>query len=137
MQSIASSPERVLLDQHDLTTQQLEQVLGTALERQADYADLYFEARSAEAVSLEEGLVKKTARSISQGVGVRVLAGDKTGYAHSDDITLDTLQIAARTARAIAYESGEARSVSLFGPRRPPRDPHSPHSPPPTTTTAD
>jgi TldD protein len=132
MQPIAPSPERLLLDQHDLTAQQLEQVLGTALERRADYADLYFEARSAEAVSLEEGLVKKTARSISQGVGVRVLAGDKTGYAHSDDITLDTLQIAARTARAVAHDSGETRVVSLGGPSRAPRDLYTLSTPPTT-----
>src|SRR5438445_1278141 len=122
MRPTTLSPEQLLLDQHDLTARQLEQVLGTALARRADYADLYFEARSAEAVSLEEGLVKKTARSISQGVGVRVLVGDKTGYAHSDDITLDTLQIAARTARAVAHEPGEAQVVLLSGPSRAPRD---------------
>ncbi|HKA56313.1 MAG TPA: metalloprotease TldD [Candidatus Binatia bacterium] len=132
MRPTALSPEQLLLDQHDLTARQLEQVLGTALARRADYADLYFEARSAEAVSLEEGLVKKTARSISQGVGVRVLAGDKTGYAHSDDITLDTLQIAARTARAVAHEPGEAQVVSLSGPSRAPRDLYALRTPPTT-----
>src|SRR2546426_5347314 len=121
MQHKSSSPERLFLDHYALTSRQLEQVLGTALERRADYADIYFEARTAETVALEEGLVKKTARSISQGVGVRVLAGDKTGYAHSDDITLDTLQIAARTARAVAYESGETRLISLAGPSRAPQ----------------
>lgn len=113
MTSQVSNPERTFLAQHDLTAQQLEQVLGTALDRQADYADIYFEARTADVVALEEGLVKKTARSISQGVGVRVLAGDKTGYAHSDDITLETLCVAARTARTIAYEPGNAQSISL------------------------
>jgi TldD protein len=65
------------------------------------------------------------------------LAGDKTGYAHSDDITLDTLQIAARTARAIAYESGEARSVSLSGPSQAPRDLYTLHSPPTTIPLAE
>ncbi len=122
MQLHLSNLEQILLDQHDLTPRQLEQVLGTALERRADYADLYFEARTAEAVSLEEGLVKKTARSLSQGVGVRVLAGDKTGYAHSDDITLDTLHLAARMARTIAHESGETRVVPVGGPHRPQQD---------------
>ena len=102
-----------LMDQFKLTPQQMEHILGTALEHQADYADLYFEARTAEAVSLEEGLVKKTARSISQGVGIRVLAEDKTGYAHSDDISLETLQVAARTARAIAHRTPQTASVSL------------------------
>jgi TldD protein len=97
-----------ILDQFGFTSQQLEKVLGTALEKRADYADLYFETRTAEAVSLEEGLVKKTTRNISQGVGVRVLAGEKTGYAHTDDISLENLQIAARTAQTISQESGAA-----------------------------
>jgi TldD protein len=115
-----STSQQLSLDHYDLTTQQLEQVLGTALEKKADYADIYFEARTSETVGLEEGLVKKTARSISQGAGVRVLAGDKTGYAHSDDITLETLQIAARTAQAIARDSGETQVVALAG-AKPPR----------------
>jgi TldD protein len=122
MEHNLAKPEQFFLAQYGLTSRQLDQVLGTALERRADHADLYFEARTVEAVSLEEGLVKKTARSISQGVGVRVLAGERTGYAHSDDITLDTLQIAARTARAIAYESGETRIVPVAGVRQAERD---------------
>ena len=40
-------------------------------------------------VSLEEGSVKKTTHSVSQGVGVRVLAGEKTGYAYSDEVTVE------------------------------------------------
>jgi TldD protein len=105
MQDVIAPSQPFPLDQFGLTSQQLEKILGTALERRADYADLYFEVRTTEAVSLEEGLVKKTARNISQGVGVRVLIGEKTGYAHTDDISLETLQIAARTAQAISQES--------------------------------
>src|SRR5215471_9108095 len=112
MRPTALSPEQLLLDQHDLTARQLEQVLGTALARRTDYADLYFETRTAEAVSLEEGLVKKTARSLSQGVGVRVLADDKTGYAHSDDISIEALQLAAQTAQTIAHTSNSGTTVS-------------------------
>lgn len=119
-----------LMDQFKLTPRQMECVLGTALEHQADYADLYFEARTAEAVSLEEGLVKKTARSISQGVGIRVLAEDKTGYAHSDDISLETLQVAARTARAIAYHTPQTASVSLPVTQPPSQDLYTLQAPP-------
>ena len=100
-------------DQYDLTNRQLEQVLETAIERRADYADIYFESRTAEALFLEEGIVKKASRSVSQGAGVRVLAGDKTGYAHSDEITLETLQVAARTARAIAQDTTQTQVVPL------------------------
>src|SRR6266581_8799273 len=137
MQHKSSSPERLFLDHYALTSRQLEQVLSTALERRADYADVYFEARTAETVALEEGLVKKTTRSISQGVGVRVLAGEKTGYAHSDDITLETLQIAARTARAIAHESGETRVVPLTGVGHAQRDLYALSSPPTTIPLAE
>jgi TldD protein len=113
MQNVMTDSPKAFLDQFGLTTPQLEQILGSALEKQADYADLYFESRIAEAVSLEEGLVKKTARSLSQGVGVRVVAEDRTGYAHSDDVSLETLQIAAHTAQAIAHESTQTKVVSV------------------------
>ncbi|MGE0827298.1 MAG: metalloprotease TldD [Candidatus Binatia bacterium] len=105
--------EKIFLTSRDITSRNLEQILGTALEKRADFADLYFESRTNEIVSLEEGIVKKTSRALSQGVGVRVVAEDKTGYAHSDDITLNTLQLAAQSARTIAHESGQVQSVSV------------------------
>ncbi len=86
----------------------LERVLATALGKKADYADLYFEYRKNEGISLEEGMVKNCSQSTANGVGVRVLAETKTGYAHTDDITTENLELAARTARYIAQnrESG-------------------------------
>ena len=80
----------------------LENVLDAALGKKADYADLYFEYRRNEGVGLEEGLVKNCSQSTANGVGVRVLADTKTGYAYTDDITIENLEIAARTARYIA-----------------------------------
>ena len=80
----------------------LDKVLEEALGKKADYADLYFEYRRNEGVSLEEGLVKNCSQSTANGVGVRVLADTKTGYAYTDDITIENLEIAARTARYIA-----------------------------------
>ena len=71
-----------------------------------DFADLYFEFRTAEALSLEEGHVKKANKDVSQGVGVRVVAGEKTGYAYTDEVTLTTLAEAARTAGHIASGAG-------------------------------
>ena len=108
---------KTLLDQFGLTSGQLGQTLGAALEKRADYADIYCESRIAEAVSLEESLVKKTARTIAQGVGVRVIADDRTGYAHSDDISIETLQIAAQTARTIAQDSSSPQSIPLLATR--------------------
>src|SRR5919106_1672630 len=80
----------------------LDKVLEEALGKRADYADLYFEYRRNEGVSLEEGLVKNCSQSTANGVGIRVLADTKTGYAYTDDITIENLAIAARTARYIA-----------------------------------
>ena len=113
MKNSPADSQSQFFDQYDLTNRQLEQVLETAVERRADYADIYFESRTAEALSLEEGIVKKASRSVSQGAGVRVLAGDKTGYAHSDEITLETLQVAAQTARAIAQDTTQTQVVPL------------------------
>ena len=105
--------QRFFLERFGLTERVLEQIVGAALARRADYADLYFEFRTAQSLSLEEGLVKSANRHIAQGVGVRVVAGDKTGYAYSDDVTVESLQLATRTAQAIAQDSGESGSVAV------------------------
>src|SRR5690349_8439499 len=96
-----------------VTGRDLEKLLSQALERRADYADLYFEYRINEGVSLEEGLVKQGARSTSNGVGVRVLSEAKTGYAYTDDITIDNLALAARTAQAIAQNRSAETPVKV------------------------
>jgi TldD protein len=105
------APERFFSERFGLSDGVLERVLGTALERRADWADLYFEFRVGQTASLEEGVVKKATRNVSQGVGVRVVAGARAGYAHSDEVSLDRLEIAARTARAIADERTDAVAV--------------------------
>src|SRR2546429_7013128 len=83
-------------------TGDLEKVMATAVGKKADYADVYSEYRRNEGMSLEEGLVKNCAQSTANGVGVRVMAEAKTGYAYTDDITIENLELAARTARYIA-----------------------------------
>src|ERR671924_1863839 len=95
----------------------LDKVLDEALGKRADYADLYFEYRRNEGVSLEEGLVKNCSQSTANGVGVRVLAQTKTGYAYTDDITIENLELAARTAQYIAQDRKSQLPVSV-GPRR-------------------
>jgi TldD protein len=125
------APERFFSERFGLSDGVLERVLGTALERRADWADLYFEFRVSQTASLEEGVVKKATRNVSQGVGVRVVAGARAGYAHSDEVSLDRLEIAARSARAIADEHGGAvavpartsgRAHDLYPVARPPID---------------
>jgi TldD protein len=97
----------------------LDTVLSKALEKKADYAELYFEYRVNEAIGLEEGIVKNGSRSTANGVGVRVLAESKTGYAFTDDITIEKLELAARTAQYIAHnrETGLPAPVGAQGAR--------------------
>jgi len=87
--------------------------LSSALERKADYADLFFEYTVEDAVALEEGIVKSGSRHLDQGVGVRVQVEDRQGYAHSDEITMESLALSASTARAISERPGGARSVAF------------------------
>jgi TldD protein len=101
-----ASVERFFCERFGLTNAGLERVLGAALARHADYADLYFEFRVIQTASLEESVVKHATRTLDQGVGVRVLAGARSGYAYSDEVSLERLEIAARTARLIAEEGG-------------------------------
>jgi len=109
-------PERFFAERFGLSDDALEKILGTALERRADYADLYFEFRVNQTASLEESEVKKATRSVSQGVGVRVVAGARSGYAHSDEISLDRLEVAARAARAITDERSASVAVPATAP---------------------
>jgi TldD protein len=106
-------PDRFFLNRFGLNEREFERTLGTALERKADYADLYFEFRSAEALTLEESIVNRTAKSISQGVGVRVCAEDRTGYAYSDEVTVDRMRLAAETARAIADQGHNPGAIQV------------------------
>jgi len=102
--------ERFGVDESSLT-----KGLDTALERQVDRAELFFEYTTEDSVALEEGIVKSGSRHLDQGVGVRVLSGEKQGYAHSDEITLESLTLSAATARTISDGRGGQRAVSVRG----------------------
>jgi TldD protein len=104
---------RFFLERFGLNDGELERVLGTALGQRADHADLYFEFSTSETLQVEESLVKKATRSVSQGVGVRVVRDDRTGYAYSDEVTLDRLRLAAATARTIVDEPAPLAPVAL------------------------
>jgi TldD protein len=79
-----------------------------------DYGDLYFQYSRHESWSLEEGKVKSGSHSIEQGVGVRAVAGEKTGFAYSDEIMLPALLEAAGAARAIVQQGASARVPTAF-----------------------
>jgi TldD protein len=87
----------------------LQAVFGTILAHKADDADLYFQYNRSEGWTLEEGEVKNGSFSIDQGVGVRVVSGEKTAFAYADDIDMPALDAAARVTRAIAADGGTAK----------------------------
>ncbi|MFO1425061.1 MAG: metalloprotease TldD [Candidatus Competibacteraceae bacterium] len=87
----------------------LHRALSCVLGHAVDGGDLYFQLRRAESWSLEDGQVKNASHAIRQGVGVRAISGEKTGFAYSDEIVLPALLEAATAARAIARHGGEGR----------------------------
>jgi len=115
MANEVQAPDQFFLTRFGMSERAFERILDTALERKADYADLYFEYRDAESISLEESMVNRTSKSVSHGVGVRVCAEDRTGYAYSDEVTIDRMKLAAEAARAIADQRGDRAGVVQVG----------------------
>ncbi|HET9490337.1 MAG TPA: metalloprotease TldD [Methylomirabilota bacterium] len=110
-------PERFFADRFALTPGLMERLIGSALVGRVDDADVYLEYRVSEELVLEENVVRKAARHVSQGAGIRAQAGVRTGYAHTDDISMRNLEEAARQARAIAAESHSSGVVAVAGGR--------------------
>ena len=98
-----------LLEPGGLGEPELESTLGELLDRRLDLADMYFQATRFESWALEDGIVKDGSFNIDQGVGVRAVSGEKTGFAYSDEIVLPALVQSARAARAIARDSGNGK----------------------------
>src|ERR1044071_9931261 len=109
----------IFFDKHNVSTTDLEAYLNEALSRGGDYADLYFEYRINHSIVLEEQIIKSATRGVNLGVGVRVIAGEKTGYAYSDDLNRDNVIKAARTAAFIASSSAEGGRVGIPNPLAP------------------
>ena len=99
--------EQRLLAPGGLAGGDLERVFARLMGPSIDAADLYFQHSRSESWVLEDGIVKEGSHSIEQGVGVRAMSGEKTGFAYSDEIVLPELLTAAQSARAIA-QSGRA-----------------------------
>ncbi len=99
--------------------QDLEHYLGEALSAGGDYADLYFEYLATCSIGMDESIVKSATQGVSLGVGVRVIAGERTGYAYSDDLSPEKIRKAARVAACIAAGPAKVEKTSLHeGSRR-------------------
>ena len=91
-------------------------ILAAALSRGGDYADLYFEHRRTSSILFEEQAVKNAGAGATQGVGIRVVSGDATGYAYAEDLTPEAMRQAAETAAKIASRGDQVAPVAV-GPR--------------------
>src|SRR5580700_3302196 len=94
--------KRYFFETLGLSERLLERCLGEALSAGGDFADLYFEAVTSTSLGMDEGIIKTASQGISVGCGVRVLSGERTGFAYTDDLSPERLLRAARTAALIA-----------------------------------
>ncbi|HTD96255.1 MAG TPA: metalloprotease TldD [Edaphobacter sp.] len=101
--------KRYFIEKLGLSERLMERCLGEALSAGGDYADLYFESVTSTSLGIDESLVKSASQGISVGCGIRVLSGERTGYAYTDDLSSDRLLRAARTAALIA--SGPSKEL--------------------------
>src|SRR5262245_2429139 len=89
----------------DVPVSEMERLLSLALARGGDFADLYFEHHRTSSLSMEEGIIRTANVGVTCGLGVRVISGEKTGYAYTDDLSWTAMAHAAETAAHIASGS--------------------------------
>src|SRR5580693_1316902 len=122
MTTLDTSHKRYFFEKFGLSERIFERCLGEALSAGGDYADLYFESVTATSIGVDESLVKSASQGVSAGCGIRVLSGERTGYAYTDNLSSERLLHAARTAALIASGPAkqpvqgftEARSADLY-----------------------
>ncbi|MCB1623259.1 MAG: metalloprotease TldD, partial [Pseudomonadales bacterium] len=118
--ALAAAPDSLAIAQDlilkpgGLDLDRIHAVLGSIMSSTIDAADIYFQLSREESWALEDGMVKDGSAHIEQGVGVRALSGEKTGFAYSDEIILPALQEASRAARAIARSGQELGAQALL-----------------------
>ena len=100
--------EQQLLEPGGLSHTDLEKVLHHLMGPSVDQGDLYFQNTSHEAWSLEDGLVRSGTHAVEQGVGIRAVSGEKTGFAYADEIIMPSLMQASTAARSIARQGSQA-----------------------------
>lgn len=126
IQSLEKAQQQILLPV-GIETRDIESTLDKLMAHDIDSADLYFESARAESWVMEDSIIREGSHSIDQGVGVRAISGEKTGFAYSDEIILPALDNAASAARAIARSGGEGSLaawkqqdvVPLYSPKLP------------------
>src|SRR3954468_20531025 len=121
LMSVTLEKQKFFFEHYGLNERDLEKYLGAALSAGGEYADLYFEYLSSTSLMVDESMVKSASQGISAGCGVRVVSGERTGYAYTDDLSPSRILHAARTAALIAsapakttvtgFQESQARSL--------------------------
>src|SRR5512144_1987368 len=89
----------------DVAVSEMEKLLSIGLGRGGTFADLYLEHETTSSLLLEEGIIRTASAGVTCGLGVRVVSGERTGYAHTDDLSWPAMARAAETAAHIASEA--------------------------------
>jgi len=96
-----------------LPKESVESLLSTALSRGGDFAEIFIQRSRTTSVPLEERKIRAAEARISQGVGIRIISGEKTGYAYSDDLEMNSLLDVARVAAYVADGPGTERAIHV------------------------
>ena len=113
MNEVVATVEKQLLQAKGMSLGDIEHSIGTLLGREIDYGEVFIQSTRGESFGLEDGIVKDGSFGVEAGIGVRALAGEKTGFAYSEDIRLDGLREAAKAAQSIAG-AGVSRGLPNF-----------------------
>src|SRR5208283_5541467 len=105
--------DRFFFDRFGLSEANLSKYLAAALSEGGEYADLYFEHTTMSSLLVDESLVKTATEGISMGCGIRVVAGEQTGYAYTDDLAPEKILKAAKIAARIASGPAHVSRVGL------------------------
>jgi TldD protein len=105
--------ESIFANRFQITRHDLEAYLAEALSHGGNYADLYFEYLLTSSIGIDESIIKSATQGVSMGVGVRVIAGERTGYAYSDDLSPEKIRKAARVAAYIAAGPSKIETFDL------------------------
>jgi TldD protein len=106
-------PHKFFTEKFNISVSDLENLLNISMSKGGDYADLYLEYTVVNSLNLEEQIIKSANRSVRQGVGVRVISGERTGYAFCDEIAVDAIGKAALTAAHIAKSQVASGPVNV------------------------
>jgi TldD protein len=115
MSSLLQAVEQNILQPAELTIEHIDNTLAHLQHHEIDSGDLYFQVSQQESWVMDDGIIREGSFNIENGVGIRAVSGEKTGFAYSDDLSLKALTESAGNARAIARLGLNQTAPSIRG----------------------